>query len=194
MFTGLVQSVGRVSSFDGAILEVEIDPDWVQHDPLAIGESVACNGCCLTQIAVPTGLKFELSPETVARTAFRKLEPGKKINLERAMRPSDRFGGHIVQGHVDTVGEVLSVENRGDHFEFQFQIPVEGDRYLIDNGSIAIDGISLTVVRPEQGKFGVWVIPHTFSHTTFSDCQRGDPVNIEYDVIAKHLEKLARIE
>lgn len=190
MFTGLIQTVGIVRSFSEGVLLVDFDPSWTDGDPLVVGESIACNGCCLTQVPCDQGLKFELSPETIARTAFNRLAPGSKINLERAMKPTDRFGGHIVQGHVDKVGKVVSIQPQADHFEFKFQIPASDDRYLIDKGSICIDGISLTVVSPAAGEFNVWVVPHTFANTTLGTIQPGDPVNIEYDVIAKHLEKL----
>ncbi|MCE9560001.1 MAG: riboflavin synthase [Armatimonadetes bacterium] len=192
MFTGLVQTVGEVVSFSGGQLSVRFDVSAWPDDPVKTGESVAVNGCCLTKIHAES-LDFELSPETTERTAFAKLAAGTKVNLERAMRPMDRLGGHIVQGHVDGVGQIVGILPMGDHTEFVFQIDPASDRYLIDKGSITIDGISLTVVNPEQGRFSVWVIPHTLAHTNLKDAKVGDCVNLEFDVLAKHVEKLLQV-
>ena len=155
-----------------------------------LGESISINGICLTVVDVAP-LKFDVSPETVARTAADGLRVGARVNLERAMTPQTRFGGHIVQGHVDAVGELVSARPEGNSSVLTFRTPPEGDRYLIDKGSIAIDGVSLTVVEPNRGQFDVWVIPHTLTHTRLGDLKPGSQVNLEYDVIAKHLEKLS---
>ncbi|MBL8048772.1 MAG: riboflavin synthase [Chthonomonas sp.] len=188
MFTGLVQALGTVRSFDGGRLAV--DASWPSdYEPLATGESVAVNGCCLTTI-VPGDLIFELSPETIARTAAEKLVVRASVNLERALRVGDRMGGHWVQGHVDGVGEIIAVESRGGHFEYRFAVPSGGERYLIDKGSIAIDGISLTVVSPVGQEFSVWVIPHTRAYTNLANAKVGDRVNLEYDLVAKYVERL----
>lgn len=187
MFTGLIQSLGVVREFSGGRLQ--IDGTWPDdHEPIAVGESVAVNGCCLTTIEAGA-LVFELSPETLARTAFGKLAAGSVVNLERALRVGDRMGGHWVQGHVDGVGSLVAVLPHGDYVEFRFRIPADGDRYIIDKGSITIDGISLTVVTPVEGEFAVWVIPHTLEHTNLKSAQAGDAVNIEYDLVAKYLER-----
>lgn len=188
MFTGLIQTLGKVEAFASGRLAVSYDPSWVENDPVQEGESIAVNGCCLTALPVNQMVEFDLSPETLARTALARLVPGSPVNLERAMRPSDRFGGHIVQGHVDAVGEFLTSQPRDGHHEFRFRVPE--DRYLIDKGSITLDGISLTVVEPSQGEFSVWVIPHTFENTTLRELKPGDPINVEYDMVAKYLEKL----
>ncbi|MEJ5170924.1 MAG: riboflavin synthase, partial [Fimbriimonadales bacterium] len=160
--------------------------------PWTIGESVAVNGCCLTVVDATDGLRFDLSEETIRRTSFQRAKPGSLANLERAMGEGDRFGGHIVQGHVDATGEILSIQKTDLAWIFRFQAPAEYDRYLIDKGSVCVDGISLTVVEPKVGAFDVWVIPHTFEVTNFRAAKPGDLVNLEFDVIAKYLEKLAQ--
>lgn len=191
MFTGLVQALGKVALREGPLLRIAFSDVWVANDPLALGESVAINGCCLTVVRCDaSSADFELSEETYRRTALRSLAVGSPINLERAMRMDARFGGHIVQGHVDTVGKVTSRTPDGEFVVFGFDVGVEGDRYLIDKGSIALDGISLTVCEPDAGKFTVWTIPHTLEVTNLGLAQPGDLVNVEFDVIAKHVERL----
>jgi riboflavin synthase len=188
VFTGIVQAVGEVVLIEGSKLAVIADlatPD----DPIRAGESIAVNGCCLTALR-DVSMEFDLSPETLQRTALSDFRPGSKVNLERAMRASDRFGGHIVQGHVDAVGELRTMLRDGDFTVFRFQSGEEFDRYLIDKGSIAVDGVSLTVVNPFEGEFDVWVVPHTISHTNLGSRRPGNRVNLEFDVLAKHVEKL----
>lgn len=173
-------------------MEVSALGAW-PDDPIKAGESVSVSGCCLT--ALDDGsLAFDLSPETRLRTAFHHVRPSIAVNLERAMRPIDRFGGHIVQGHVDAVGEVVAVLQDGEFTIFRFRAPNEFDRYLIDKGSVAVDGISLTVVNPVAGEFDVWVVPHTLEQTNLGDRRPGDLVNLEFDVLAKHIEKLVTSE
>jgi riboflavin synthase len=191
VFTGLIESVGKVVSIDGSLLKVSpSEPSWASD--LAVGESIAINGACLTAIegSQPHDILFEVSPETFARTAFHALTVGSAVNMERAMRLNERLGGHIVQGHVDAVGKVVGRED-GDQFsEISFAAPPEYDKYLIDKGSVAIDGISLTVVSPKEGVFAVWVIPTTLEKTNLNHRQPGDAVNLEFDLIAKYVEKL----
>jgi riboflavin synthase len=172
---------------DGVLVlaaERELGPE-----PVQMGESVAVNGVCLTIVGP---LTFDLSPETLERSSLGDLRPGSKVNLERAMRADGRFGGHIVQGHVDATGEVVSIRPEGNSTVFRFRVPEEGRRYLIDKGSITIDGISLTVVEPQNGEFDVWVIPHTLENTNLGSRKPGDRVNLEYDVLARYLERLIR--
>lgn len=179
--------MGRVDSLDGSKLRIHaVLPG---DDPPALGESICVNGCCLTMVT-NSPLGFDLSKETTNRTTLGSLKPGDLLNLERAMRLTDRLGGHIVQGHVDAVGHVVRKTDLNGSTEFEFQAPLEFDRYLIDKGSIAIDGISLTVIEPQQGLFKVAVIPHTLEQTNLSTKQLGSLVNLEFDMIAKHLEKL----
>lgn len=187
MFTGIVQAVGTVVEWDGQRLVV--DPGSLELDLLQIGESIAVNGCCLTVVPSDAdGLAFDLSPETVAKTTFSTLHPGKELNLERAMRPSDRFGGHIVQGHVDGVGRFVGSRSEGNAVVYQFSIST--GTYLVDKGSITIDGVSLTVVNPSGSDFEVWLIPHTLANTNLRSLAQDQLVNVEYDVIAKYVEKL----
>lgn len=192
MFTGIVQAMGRVKSFETGVL-VLIAPEDFAPDGFEVGESLAVNGCCLTVVNQDGGLKFELSPETVARTSLGDLVPGSLVNLERAMIANGRFGGHIVQGHVDSTGTVVSITPSGNSTIYRFKAPIEYDRYLIDKGSVTIDGISLTVVNPKDGEFNVWVIPHTLQETNLVTRSIGDRVNLEFDVIARYVEKMMGI-
>jgi riboflavin synthase len=187
MFTGIIEGLGKVVAIDGSRLAVQVEGLW--PDPVAVGESVAVNGCCLTATTSGSLLVFDLSDETLRRTSLATLAPGVAVNLERALRADARFGGHIVQGHVDATGELVG---RADDGRLRFRTPEEGRRYLIDKGSIAIEGISLTVVAPEGSEFDVWTIPHTLACTTLGEMAIGTRVNLEYDVIAKHVENLLR--
>lgn len=187
MFTGLVQFKGTVRSFDGRVLTLDVASP---SDPWSIGESVAVNGCCLTVVEFRDGLGFELSGETVSRTTFASFEPGLRVNVERALRAGDRLGGHFVQGHVDAVGRVVSVTPVEGGATLRIAVPEGGEDLLIDKGSIAVDGVSLTVVAPDGGEFDVALIPHTLAETTLGDRRAGDRVNLEYDVLAKHVAKL----
>ncbi|MBS1709569.1 MAG: riboflavin synthase [Armatimonadetes bacterium] len=189
MFTGIVQAVGRVVSLSGLRLVIDVGAAW-PDDPVALGESVAVQGVCLTVVETGEALAFDLSQETLARSTLGRLAEGRLVNLERAMRPSDRLGGHIVQGHVDRVGTVFNIEQRQGWWSFQFDAGQDSRRYLIDKGSIAVDGVSLTVVTPAEDAFSVAVIPFTFQQTTLGKLAVGDNVNIEFDVLAKHVENL----
>ena len=186
MFTGIIKAVGVVQSFENGTLVVDSgslsSEDWV------LGESIAVDGVCLTLVNFQRGLTFELSPETVSRTAFSAITKGSKVNLERAMLATDRFGGHIVQGHVDGVGTVVSITPSGNSTIFRFKIPAA--KYVIEKGSITLNGVSLTVVEPQQNEFNVWIIPHTLANTSLGTLHLGEKVNVEYDVIAKYVEKL----
>jgi riboflavin synthase len=187
VFTGIVQAVGRVEFFGNGRLEISAPDDFVISE---LGESIAVNGVCLTVVSAENELWFDLSEETIRRSSFAHLKPGMRVNLERAATLATLFGGHIVQGHVDCTGEVLSVTHEEHSTVIRFQAPAEDDRYLIDKGSITVDGISLTVVEPASGAFDTWIIPHTLEHTNLRDRKCGDLVNLEFDVIAKHVDKL----
>jgi len=189
MFTGLIETVGWIESIS-ADLKIKFLPDsWI--DPLQIGESIAVNGCCLTAVkATDDTFSADLSEETLLRTSFRGLKVPAKVNLERAMKVNDRFGGHIVQGHVDGTGALIDVEELEASRKLIFEIPSALSKYLVDKCSIAIEGISLTVVEPLDNKFAVWIIPHTWEFTNLHDKQIGDPVNMEIDLIARYVEKL----
>jgi riboflavin synthase len=190
MFTGLIQGTGTVLKREEFSLEVEL-PLAAWPDPVSVGESIAVNGACLTVKALSgTVARFEISTETWKRTALGELNDSSQVNLERSLRVGDRLGGHIVQGHVDGVGEVVDVQQLGEFLVIHFRAPDQGHRYLIDKGSIAIDGISLTVVQPSNGQFSVWLVPHTIQETNLSSRRIGDRVNMEFDAIAKYVEQL----
>lgn len=190
MFTGIVEGVGYVEKIGPQTLSV-CAPASLGGDGYALGESVAVNGCCLTVVTIGDSLTFDLSPETWRRTSLGGLKERDAVNLERAMPANGRFGGHIVQGHVDATGQIGSMRPEGDFTVLRVAGPAEYDRYLIDKGSIAVDGISLTVVEPAAGAFDVWLVPHTLQNTNLSSRKPGDRVNLEFDLVAKYLEKLA---
>lgn len=199
MFTGLVEATARVVSLarnaGGALLRVEA-PE--AYRDAAAGESVAVSGVCLT--VLPDGqrhdvLAFDVSPETLERTTLGGLSPGARVNLERALPASGRFGGHVVAGHVDATTRVVSIVNAGPFVTFTFAVGRSWERYVVEKGSIALDGVSLTVaaLRPSEGpasELDVAVIPHTLRATSLADRAAGDLVNVEVDVIGKYVEKL----
>jgi len=190
MFTGLIESVGTVKVLeprgnDAARLVIEAS----FADELSLGESVAVNGCCLTVTGKEGGVYFDLLVETLNRTNLGTLKSGSRVNLERALRADGRFGGHFVQGHIDTTAEVLSAEPKGNDLNLVISIPREGVRYFIEKGSIAVNGVSLTVAFLNAESFGLWIIPHTLQETNLGDLKQGDRVNLEYDLIAKYAER-----
>jgi len=192
VFTGIVEGLGSIAGVvsHGKGLKFSIRPDFPLEDP-KVGESIAVNGVCLTATAISEKqFTADVSPETLSRTTLGELQKGSRVNLERAVRPSDRLGGHIVSGHIDTVGRVKQVQREGDFTIFTFSIPDILDKYIIEKGSIAIDGISLTVNSCWRGGFSVAIIPHTAQQTTMGFRKGGDKVNIEVDVIGKYIEKL----
>ena len=193
MFTGIIEELGTVESLAkqtaGARLRVRCAR--VLED-LKEGSSVAVNGVCLTAVELDSGsFSADLAPETLRRSNLGDLQPGSRVNLERPLLPTDRLSGHIVQGHVDGTGEFLSLEQVGDeNWWLKIRVPAELDRYLVFKGSIAIDGISLTIAALERDVLGVTIIPHTYQATTLGTYKPGDRVNLEIDVLAKHVEKL----
>lgn len=185
MFTGIIEEIGAVSRRNGA--ELEIVAARVL-DGLRLGDSVAVDGACLTVAALKRdSFVVQISQETYARTTLGNLKPGHAVNLERAMRADGRFGGHFVLGHVDGVGRIVDAADQGGFALWRFQAPREVARYLIPKGSVTIDGISLTVVEPEGDRFGVALIPTTLRETTLARKAVGDPVNMEADVLGKHV-------
>lgn len=192
MFTGLIEDVGRVASLqrrsEAGVLIVETALPTVV---IAIGDSVAVNGACLTVTAKSDRtLTFDVSPESISRTTIGKLCSGYRVNLEQALRLGDRLGGHIVSGHIDCTGQLTRSENRSGNHVLQFSLPLEHARYLVQKGSVTIDGISLTVNSVSQDGFSVSIIPHTFSNTTLDQLKIGDLVNLETDIIGKYVERL----
>lgn len=189
MFTGLVETVGLVTRMEpvagGAQLEIYA-PDFGRD--MAIGDSVAVNGSCLTIVKFDRGgFAVDVSSETIDKTTVRHLGTGSKVNLERAMRLSDRLGGHMVSGHVDGVGALVQRHVSGNSTAYQFEVPEELVPYIVDKGSIAIDGISLTVARLKGNMVALAVIPHTEVSTTLGDMAIGSPVNIEIDLLGKYV-------
>jgi riboflavin synthase len=193
MFTGIIEERGRIASAERRedVLVCRIEAGRVIAD-LPRGGSIAVGGCCLTAVAVdPQGFVCELTEETLRRTAFgARLRPGALVNLERPMRASGRFDGHIVQGHVDAVGHVRALRWQGRSAELTVEPPADLERYLVFKGSVAVDGVSLTLASLAPGVFSVALIPYTLDETSLSDLQAGDPVNLEADVIAKYVERL----
>ncbi|MDW8257518.1 MAG: riboflavin synthase [Acidobacteriota bacterium] len=192
MFTGLIEEVGRIRrlALMGAGGELQVEAREVL-DGLRVGESIAVNGVCLTVTEVErNGFRAQLSAETLRRTTFGQLRPGRLVNLERALRVSDRLGGHIVQGHVDGIGRLLERRPEGESWIFRFAFPQDLRRYLVIKGSIAVDGISLTVAGLSETWFEVAIIPHTLRMTNLRELHPGDGVNLEVDVLAKYIERM----
>ncbi len=192
MFTGIIEEVGKIAEA-GPRLRVCCK---TVLDDLTEGASIAVNGVCLTAVGItPDSFSADLAPETLRRSNLGDLKPGSRVNLERPVTAATRLSGHIVQGHVDGTGKLVSLESLGDsNYWLKVELPAEFDRYLVHKGSIAIDGISLTIASLDPGPIvGVTIIPHTFSNTTLGFSQIGARLNIEIDVIAKHIEKLFKI-
>jgi riboflavin synthase len=192
VFTGIVRELGRVAAIDGGEEGVRLRVDGpLTASTVGLGDSVAVNGVCLTVTAFAAGsLSFDAVPETLRRTALSRLAPGSVVNLEPALRAGEPLGGHLVQGHVDGVGTVVSVEPEGEGRRVAVDVPDGLERYLVEKGSITVDGVSLTVAALREGGFEVALIPHTLGATTFSELRPGDPVNLEVDVLAKYVERL----
>ena len=199
MFTGIVEGTGtvrgRTETEDG--IRIRIDADVDGFDDLRHGQSISVSGVCLTVEEFGTGdgestgwFEVFLASETVAKTYLGGVHAGDAVNIERAMAADGRFDGHVVQGHVDTVAEVREVERVGEDWRFTFSIPAGHGRYLVDKGSVTLDGISLTVAEKRADEFDVAIIPTTYELTTLSGKTAGDPVHLEVDVIAKYVENM----
>jgi riboflavin synthase len=194
MFTGLVEDVGRVSRIDalasGRGRRLTIQGRNIE-EPLPLGASLAVDGVCLTVVAWQRGLvSVEVGPETIERTTLGALQSGQPVNLERPLRIGDPLGGHLVAGHVDAVGRIERMEPRGEAVDVTVSAPVEILRYVVEKGSIAIDGVSLTVNRVDERGFDVSLIPFTQSRTTLTKKAVSQSVNLEVDIIGKYVEKL----
>ena len=192
MFTGLVREVGQVVWLRRADRVVQLlvkGPRTATR--VRVGESVSVNGCCLTVTAQREGqFMFDLLTESLDRTNLGQLKPGHPVNLERALRVDGRLGGHFVQGHVDGTAQVVALEEKGPDLRIDIALPREFARYVVYKGSIAINGASLTVSAVNPADFSVWVIPHTLEHTNLGDLEAGDLVNLEFDILAKYVERL----
>jgi len=189
MFSGIVLSVGTVGEYiqknEGAVLVVNTDLSGFED-----GESIAVNGVCLTVVdSTETTFKLDLSTETLSRTNFKNAKKGDRINLERSLTPSTKISGHFVSGHIDQVGEIVDIEEKPGEVLFRFSHPAKLSPFIMEKGSIAIDGISLTVFDCKDNRFTVSIIPFTLSHTNLSSRKIGDLINIECDMIGKYVFK-----
>jgi riboflavin synthase len=193
VFTGIVRELGRVESIEagpgGARLRVGA-PETAAGT--SIGDSVAVNGVCLTAVAAQNGtLEFDAVPETLERSSLGGLRPGEPVNVEPALRAGEPLGGHIVQGHVDAVGRVRALEPEGDGKRLVLEVPPSVERLCVEKGSLAVEGVSLTIAAlGPEGTVEIALVPHTLSATTLGALEPGDPVNLEADVVAKHVERL----
>ena len=190
MFTGIVEEVGSVVSISDNGMTVRAEK--VMSD-LKLGDSIAVNGACLTAVSMSESeFSVDLSPETMRRTSLGDLSAGGSVNLERALLASDRMGGHIVQGHVDETGRITSIEEEGDSIIFSVQAPERLMPYIVEKGFIAVDGISLTVVKVATSSFTLAVIPYTLRNTNLETLSVGARVNLEADILAKYVENLLK--
>jgi riboflavin synthase len=197
MFTGIIQAVGRVANLEpvGGDLRITIATGELDLADVALGDSIAVNGVCLTAIALDAGcFSADVSVETLDCTTLGALAAGARVNLEKALRLADRLGGHLVSGHVDGVGEIVAIAPDARSLRWQFAVPAPLARYIAAKGSIAVNGVSLTVNEVDGNRFGVNLIPHTMQHTTFGDLAPGSRVNIEVDLMARYAERLFQKE
>ncbi len=193
MFTGIVQAVGtvRVVSPKGGDVELTIDAGTLGLERVAVGDSISVSGCCLTATSIEgSSFKADVSRETLSVTTLRDWRIGTRVNLEKALSAGQALGGHYVTGHVDGIATVVAMENDGRSHRVTFEVPSELARYVARKGSVAIDGVSLTVNDVDGLRFGVNLIPHTLTVTTLGDYRTGTLVNLEVDIIARYLERL----
>lgn len=193
MFTGIIQGLGVVAASErrAGDLRVHIDTGGLDLADVTLGDSIAVNGVCLTVVALPgTGFIADVSVETLDLTTVGAWPLGTRVNLEKALTPTTRLGGHLVSGHVDGVGEVVSRHADARSVRFRMRAPAHLARYIAHKGSVAVDGVSLTVNRVDGAEFELNIVPHTLEHTVFGDYQPGVQVNLEVDVIARYLERL----
>ena len=193
MFTGIIEGVGRIAALQpvGGDIRLTVAVGSLPFDAVQLGESIAVNGVCLTVIAFDaSSFQADASTETLSLTTLGRLRDGALVNLERAMRPTDRLGGHLVSGHVDGVGRVLSVHEDARAERWRFAAPAPLLKYIAKKGSICVVGVSLTVNEADDEGFVVALIPHTVEHTTFHALREGDAVNLEVDLLARYVERL----
>lgn len=193
MFTGIIEAVGTLKAIDvkGEDVTVTIDTGKLDLSDVKLGDSIATNGVCLTVVALTSqGFRADLSLETLHRTAFGRYQSGHKVNLERALTPTTRLGGHLVSGHVDGVGEITRIQSRGRAMEYWIKAPDELAKYIAEKGSITVDGISLTVNDVQGAQFKLTIVPHTTAETTITAWQMGSAVHLEVDLLARYLERL----
>ncbi len=196
MFTGIISALGTIRTIkpvgDGQDMRLVIETPWPDTAAIAIGASIACSGCCLTVVEVgPDWFAVDASAETLSKTRLGTWKTGSKINLERALRMGDELGGHLVSGHVDGVGEAVSATPENGSIRWLFRVPHELSRFIAPKGSVAVDGVSLTVNEVQGDIFGVNIIPHTAAVTGFGTMAPGDAINIEIDMLARYVARLA---
>jgi len=193
MFTGIIEAIGIVRALTpkGGDVRVYVQTGKLDLGDVKLGDSIAVNGICLTAVELPgDGFWADVSRETLARTAFIDLKAGSRVNLEKALTPSSRLGGHLVSGHVDGVGEVISREENARAIQFRIRAPRELARYIALKGSITVDGTSLTVNGLNGAEFELTIVPHTLGETIMADYRSGRQVNLEVDLLARYLERL----
>ena len=192
VFTGIVRERGRLAAVEGGPERLRLSVEAPQTaERTSAGDSVAINGCCLTAVSVADGcIAFDAVPETLRRTSLARLRPGAEVNVEPALRAGDPLGGHYVQGHVDGVGRILDSRPEGDGLRVWVEAPPEVLRYCVIKGSIAVEGVSLTIAEVDGDAFVVALVPHTLAETTLGSLESGAEVNLEADVLAKYVEKL----
>ena len=193
MFTGIIEALGTIESMvdQGESIRLKVGVGKLDMSDVALGDSIATNGVCLTVVDYsPHHYSADVSAETIRLTGFAQYKPGTQVNLEKAMQVSSRFGGHIVSGHVDGVGEVSRIIQHSDYVEIWIDAPDELAKYIAHKGSITVDGVSLTVNKVNGSEFMLWIIPHTLQETVLGTYKTGTRVNLEVDVIARYLERL----
>ncbi|UJF18856.1 riboflavin synthase [Vibrio sp. SS-MA-C1-2] len=193
MFTGIIEAVGNITAITpkGQDIAITVNSGTLDLDDVKLGDSIATNGVCLTVVQLTgNGYVADLSLETMNRTAFATYKTGQRVNLEKAMLPTTRMGGHMVSGHVDAVATIVSRHSLGRAIEFWLQVPSSLAKYIAEKGSITIDGISLTVNDVDGDKFKITIVPHTAQETTIEQFNVGTKINLEVDVIARYLERL----
>ena len=194
MFTGIIQTVGRIESLvqRGDAVRLAIVAPALDTSDVQLGDSIAVSGPCLTAVALGAGrFEADISPETLAKTTLGGRQAGDRVNLEKALRLSDRLGGHLVSGHVDGVGTVIARIERADYVQFRLAAPAELARYIATKGSISVEGVSLTVNAVNGVEFELMIIPHTLENTTLGELHAGSQINLEIDLVARYLERLA---
>lgn len=193
MFTGIIEAVGQIQRMQprGGDVRLYVQTGKLDLGDVKLGDSIAVNGVCLTAVELPgDGFLADVSQETIRRSALSNLKDGSRVNLEKALTPASRLGGHMVSGHVDGVGKVLSLEQDARSWHFRLEAPANLAKYIAEKGSITVDGISLTVNAVEGAIFHLNIVPHTMQETVMGDYQPGTTVNLEVDVIARYLERL----
>lgn len=196
MFTGIVTGIGSVRRLApvgvGQDMRIEIASPWADTGAIAVGASIACGGCCLTAVALgPDWFAVDASAETLSKTKLGAWQEGSRMNLERSLRMGDELGGHLVSGHVDGLGTVASVVNENGSWRVEVDVPRELARFIAQKGSVAVDGVSLTVNEVADTRFGINIIPHTWAVTTLGELEPGASVHIEIDMLARYVARLA---